>query len=887
MAYAKEVGTFTNLFNVIGVNREDVPQARSDKGILLATMATSTFAARCVAVLTLVVLFGVSLPSEAQAQDDVRVAVVDVDVLRSTSGASVVPMRVTVLSQRAIEAVLEIRISGSNLRWELPIALAANSELEQLITVPSSPGSSWTATATLFADGEEIAEDVQNSGGANANAVGVLGIAAPGDEAQLTPDTGIASLIELNDLRIISGLDTVVASPAGIQALTAEEQAELLTWVSSGRQLLVADSAGSIDSLLPESWRVNQSIVPAGTGLIRYVSATDWSSEITPGVTSAASAQTLTGGFDSSAQELLSDGGFRVPSLRILALLLVVYLLLAGPITFAVLTSKKKQTLAWAVIPALAVLFTGGVFVAGRMLNSGRSDAHATVVALSPVGATATDTVLISRSGSRSVTLPQGWTVAGTGTSNRFGNDGASTPITIRPSRTSTDVRFDIETGSGGLAVLRGFTTDIAADALSLSDLEIATGELTGSIRNNTGEDLDHVTVMVGNRDVQLGTVNDGATETFVLSIDGNPPGQFAPELRDWDVDPRLFNNFGFNNELSAETTDGAANGTSWLDWRGSSFGAAVPEGLITAVGWSRDLNASIIGGRGRTAIVQHDLLPTSSDPLAPAQVRAIRMEIPAGDPFDGGFQEGFGGGRSTMVTQFIRPANGDASALAIDLRRNISEMAVWIDGEWRAFKIDNGSGPSVRIPEDAWQGDTLTIQYGLSEFFGDPNQLTTRLTVVGNNTEDLELLAAGETSSRQANFDDDFEQFGNLIEGVRTVVEIPPDAGELFEFSMEGELAASYDAYVVDLTEGDAMTVRMNASNEFLGGSQLDPFLRLLNGDGEEIMSNDDSDGLNSRIDFVAPVDGQYTIETRPLSNNGGGQYVVEIDVQRVGGDS
>ena len=866
-----------------------MPRARTYKGILLANMATSTYAARFVAVLTLVLLLGASLPSQAQAQDgDVRVAVVDVDVLRSTNGASVVPVRVTVLSQRAIEAVLEVRVSGSNLRWELPIALAANSELQQLITVPTSPGISWTATATLFADGEEIADDVQNSGGANENAVGVLGIAAPGDEAQLSPNTGIASLIELNDLRIISSLDSVVASPAGLQALTAEEQAELLAWVSSGRQLMVADSPGSIDALLPDQWRVDSGIVAAGAGLIRYVSTTDWAAEITPGVTSAASAQVLTGGFDSGAQELLSDGGFRVPSLQILALLLVVYLLLAGPITFAVLTSRKKQTLAWVVIPALAVLFTGGVFAAGRLLNSGRSDAHATIVALSPVGATATDTVLISRSGNRSVSLPEGWSVAGTGVSNRFGNDGASTPITIRPSRTSTDVQFDIEAGSGGLAVLRGFTNEFDSEALALSGLSIADGRLTGAIQNNTGEGLEHVTVMVGNRDVQLGSVGAGASAEFGLDLGGNPPVRFAPELQDWEVDPRQFNNFGFRDELSEGATDGAANGTSWLEWRGSSFGAAVPEGLITAVGWSRDIDASLVGGRGRTAIVQHRLLPTSGDPLTPAQVRAIRMKVPAGDPFNGGF-DGFepGAGRSTMVTQFIRPAGSDTSALSLDLRRNISELAVWIDGEWRAFKVDNGSGPSVRIPNDAWQNDTLTVQYGLSEFFGDPNQLTTRLTVVGDNTEDLELLDPGETSSRQADFNNEFEQFENLFEGVRTEVARPADSTEPFEFTMEGELAGSFDSYVIELGEGDSLTVRMNSSGDLFGGGQLDPFLRLLDGNGQEVASNDDFDGLNSRIDYEAPVAGDYTIETRPLSNNGGGTYVVEIEILSAGGDS
>lgn len=851
-------------------------------------MATSRYAPKLAAVLVLALLLAISVASPAVAQDEERVAAVDLQILRSTDGATVVPIRVTVVSQRAIDAVLEIRLEQSNLRWELPIALAANSEVEQLIAIPTSPGADWPIAVTLFADGEELDEDTTNARGANANAVGVLGIAAPGDEAQLSPDTGIASLIELNDLRIISALDTVVASPAGLQALTSEEQTELLTWVSSGRQLLIADEIGSVDGLLPAEWQGPGSIAPAGSGLIRYVGAVDWDEQIPPGVVSAASAQLLTGGFDSSSQELLSDGGFRVPSLGVLALILVVYLLLAGPISFAVLTVKGKQTLAWVVIPALAVLFTGGVFVAGRLLNSGRSDAYASIVNVSPVGSTVSDTILISRSGSQSIVLPDGWALSSTGVSRRFGNNDAATPITVRPSRTSTELQFDIESGSGGLAVLRGTTAQLQ-DALALSDLRVIDGELTGSVANTSSEDLENVTIMVGGRAVVLGVVANGASTSFALDISGNPAARFSPELQNWGVDPRQFNNFGFNGEPSEEMTDGPANGTSWLAWRGANFGAAVPEGLITAVGWSRDLDVSVLDGRGRTAVVRHGSLPSSDGPLVPGQVRSLRLSLPGGNPFDG-FEGGFGGGQnSSMVTQFLRPAGGDSSALAIDLRRNISELSLWIDDEWRPFGLDNGSGPSVQIPEAAWQGDSLTVRYGVSEFFGDPGQLTTRLTVVGANTEELVLLEAGSDGRRQAQFDEPQFNEPELFEGLSTVVEIPDDLDGGFSFAATGELAGSFDTWIVDLNEGDSLTVWMDATDgNVFGGSQLDPSLRLRGPDGAELAFNDDFDGLNSKLDYVAAADGSYSIETAPLSGiNGGGNYEVRIDVTSAGGGS
>jgi len=406
----------------------------------------------------------------------------------------------------------------------------------------------------------------------------------------MRPDVGQASLIELNDLRLLAALDSLVVSEAGIRALTPEEQTELVSWIWSGHQLLVAGEPGSLEQLLPVDSPADRSMVLVGAGVVRYVDR-DWQNSISPGISSASGPQGDGGGFiQTSNRELLNDAGFRVAGVGAMAIVLLVYLLLAGPLSFAILSSRKRQTLAWIVLPALAALFTGGIFVGGKLLTGGRSDAYAAVVEVNPVGGTRTETILISRSGSRTVELPETYSIVGTTISDPFDFRGGGVPIDVRPSRTTTEIELEIDRGSGGIAIVSG--TDVAvADQLRLDGLQIDGTILTGSVSNSSGEELEHVTVFVGERSVSLDRVANGASAEFSLDLSGNP-ARFGAELRSWDVDVE----FDFRNGRQLESegiTDGAANGTSWLLWRNQT-GGGLPEGLVTCA--SRKGTVTIAG---------------------------------------------------------------------------------------------------------------------------------------------------------------------------------------------------------------------------------------------------------------------------------------------------
>ena len=117
-----------------------------------------------------------SVIAPAGAQDD-AVAVIELEQLRTSGGADMVPVRVLVESRRAVDGVLEVSARESNLTWQFPIAVAANTEVQQLIGVPTgSFDGIGRLDATLFSGNDELAEARLDDREANANAIGLLGV---------------------------------------------------------------------------------------------------------------------------------------------------------------------------------------------------------------------------------------------------------------------------------------------------------------------------------------------------------------------------------------------------------------------------------------------------------------------------------------------------------------------------------------------------------------------------------------------------------------------------------------------------------------------------------------------------------------------------------------
>lgn len=812
-------------------------------------------------------------PAAAQNQD---IAAIDLEQLRSVNGASTVPFEVTVVSDRAIEGMLQVRASEQGVTFDFPLALAANTEISQLVQIPVEDSFIGDVTADLIVDGTSVGEDDLFVGGDDSGTefvAGVLGLEVTVAQAQVSPPVGMVTNIEIDDLRILSSLDIVLASPAALRTLTVEEQSQLFTWVGAGGQLAVADGAGTIDELLPTPWRGGGSTVVAGVGEINFV-GTDWDEVIPPPV-SAGSSGTLLGDFGTTGRALASDAGFRVLSISLLVLVLIGYLIVVGPVTFAVLAKMNRQTLAWLAIPVLAVVFGVLIIGTGRILNAGRNDAYASIVTVTPAGSQISSTLLIADDGTQTVELPPGWSARGNGVRfDSFGGGGPGSDLAISPSRTTTELEFEIDAGSAAVVRVEGRTSD-ADLPFAFADLEIANGSLTGNVTNQSGVDLSDAAVFVGSNATYFEQISDG--ETLSFDVDMTEPDRLIfPETDEWDV--RVDFRFGFDERDFEEQDEGAVNGAAWMGWRNDNFGAAVPEGVITATGWSRGLDEySLVGGRGRTALVQHAELPTSTEVVS-GQIRRTTPR-PASFVDIEGFNRQFGEG---VPSQYIRPEGSSTDGLAIETSAQLEELAVWVDDEWRYLDLQNNAGArSLSIPEEAWIDDRLTaiFGYGGFGFNGDGQAFQPKIVAADEDSGVAELLPAGERSTRPAEFDDEPELgFDGRLgpEFIGEAVTIGRESREDFNFGSDGLLDSTYDTWTVVLEPGDQVTATMRSD-------PIDSLLIVTNEDGDIIEENDDRPniGLDSRVNFRVDDWGAYTFETRSLSGFDFGDYTFDLEVE------
>lgn len=83
----------------------------------------------------------------------------------------------------------------------------------------------------------------------------------------------------------------------------------------------------------------------------------------------------------------------------------------------------------------------------------------------------------------------------------------------------------------------------------------------------------------------------------------------------------------------------------------------------------------------------------------------------------------------------------------------------------------------------------------------------------------------------------------------------------------------ADQDAFTLAAAPGDVLFLALNAATD-----TLDPHLTLLDPAGNEVAMNDDVQGYNAALSYVAPVPGNYTVRAASASGNSEGEYTLEF---------
>lgn len=645
----------------------------------------------------------VATPALAQDAEGVRVEAVGGYDGRYLSGRRI-PITVSIQADRLVRGTVEVSFDDIEGTWSTPVEVPGGGEKDVVVVVPT-PATFVVreARVRLVGAGEPVAVDVELDVLEGDQLVGLLPGTQPADlppSLELPGQLGTARFVALEaELLALPGaidpLGTVVAGAEEVGRLDAAARAQLLDWVDRGGRLVVDGAAGSPVAGVPEAWVPGDTgRAPAGLGEVRQsggrAAGGDWAAVVEPTPTASFAELFNIGGMspfqvESLGDSIARDAGLDALDLPWLLAFLAAYVVLAGPVGY-LLIRRRRPGLGWIVVPALAVGFTGLAFLIGSDLRSGNRAAHGTVLETGPGGNRATTVVgTVSRAGADGVArFPEGWTAAGVDNSFfGFGSTGGAGELAVTTSGGRSEGTVPL--AAGGFGVLRGSGPDDRGLGGLVIEARSEGDAVVGAVRNDLPFAVEEVGIFLGRATERLGTIGAGEEATFEITGDefrlGDPFS--PPEAQLWPGQA----GFGAAPEL-----DGVVN-LAILNEATFALGPnGRPRGVVTAVGWTRELAApvEVVGEAtpaGRSAVVGRGPVAGEAAGLAPGAARRELLRGPDGVEVD---DLDIPSNTEGAVWRFALPVGTGAVPLAVEIPEYIVRLEVWDGAAWQLVDDDS-----------------------------------------------------------------------------------------------------------------------------------------------------------------------------------------------------
>ncbi len=773
-----------------------------------------------------------------------------------------VPARVTVEASRSVSGVLSVvddPEGGSTTAWEFDLDLAAGSRVEFPVTLTT--GWSGLNAAASVRSGTTVvgSDDLRRNGtGEQGGVVAAFGIEDPPRRVAEEATENQLTVVELDaDLRALESASTMVTTPVAFRELAADPgaSASIQAWVRGGGQLLVDGPTASLDDRFHRFPTANPDRFLVGAGSVYYDES--WRDGVpiggyigTVGLAELVENQGLGAG---AGGELAVLADLALPGAGVVAAVLLIYALLAGPVLFIGAGVLGKQRKIWTVLPVLALVVAGGILAVGFVDRRDRTDAHITIVEVASEGSRATTNLLLGSDfgGNRGLTIPEGWQYLGQARTS------GQRPVQLRVGRTSTDLGIEMPPGSN--AVIRVAGSAPSYDGLlTIEDLSAgADGAITARVTNNTDVTLEQAVAFLGNARSELGDLEPG--ETVDATVEAEP--ESTRTMRELLIWPRVDVRWGERGQGAAPRDPRAVTAAgAWTEWRIDQGMTAVPENVFGVAAWSDELSTPLGGiDKGRTALFARANVP---DGLGPETGFSTVTRLPGstGEPiFDGNFA-----GRAEDVRVTLG-ADTDPSELALLVDDQSSAVGLWIDGRWQYLELPERGEVAVELPTSAVDDGEILLRSFRPEWAWGVGS-TVRLVPT---TADAERPTLGDTIEHrltEPGFAEE-EAFGvnggsdragfEIIEELSIDPEVDDNPFVQTGF-LERDTTASY---LVPVEEGQQLIAILRSRNN-------DSFLELWDADGEVIESNDDfGQGLDSRIIYEPAEAGVVNVRAYELS--------------------
>ena len=370
---------------------------------------------------------------------------------------------------------------------------------------------------------------------------------------------GVSSTLMPMTIDATATLNSVAAlgQLSGVEVASGALNTGATAWLSEGGRPLLAERfvGGGMVTLATFDW--NQEPVAGWSGanvLLRQI--------LVRTLFSSASAQTsaLSGAFGGSgssismrstalSQVLGNLPGLDLPSLLLIGLLVIAYVLLVGPVNYLALRAIHRRALAWVTLPLIAILASVGAFGAGLFTKGQSVQTNQVSIIHLEAGwdrayAESYTGVLAPTRGDYQVNVAgaRPWV----GPISSFSNGYGPSTAVIRVNADNNSILMPGMTAF----VLRGFATEGVVDAPQLvATAKLVNGKLTGTIQNNSNLRFTDLVVLAGDGYQVISGLAPGAGATFSVTPKPSNPYAGPPAYM------TIYGNY-FNGPPPSQTTD-------------------------------------------------------------------------------------------------------------------------------------------------------------------------------------------------------------------------------------------------------------------------------------------------------------------------------------------
>ncbi|MBT2762135.1 hypothetical protein [Paenibacillus sp. ISL-20] len=251
----------------------------------------------------------------------------------------------------------------------------------------------------------------------------------------------------------------------------------------------------------------------------------------------------------------------KMPSFTLLLWMLIIYAVVVAPLLYYILKKADKREWAWFLIPIIAVIASGSVYVAGSS-DKTRELAHTiNLIELNGQGDAVKSTAsafFTPRSGNYALEFPENTYLRTAQSRNTFGGMGENKNfVRVEQASTTLELRDMSQWSLAKVWVDHQGTEEMGRLGM---DLKLdAKGELNGKVTNDTINDLTEVALVIGGKAYKLGDIKKGEAAAVpqdpkqIIKFTGGdlsgmlyPYSQNDPKQRERDI----LSQYGYSNRM-------------------------------------------------------------------------------------------------------------------------------------------------------------------------------------------------------------------------------------------------------------------------------------------------------------------------------------------------